>query len=64
MADKQTLIDFVTWGVKTYTADHYILILSDHGTGWPGGLDGTRIIKPKPARKKSTALGICSTRMR
>lgn len=37
MAQSQTLIDFVTWGVKTYPADHYVLILSDHGMGWPGG---------------------------
>ncbi|MCE7989297.1 MAG: hypothetical protein DYG89_49725 [Caldilinea sp. CFX5] len=37
MADPRTLIDFVTWGVKNYPADKYVLILSDHGLGWPGG---------------------------
>ncbi|MCE1252713.1 MAG: clostripain-related cysteine peptidase [Anaerolineae bacterium] len=37
MADSQTLIDFVDWGVKNYPADKYVLILSDHGSGWPGG---------------------------
>lgn len=37
MADKQTLIDFVQWGVEAYPADHYILVLADHGSGWPGG---------------------------
>ncbi len=37
MADGQTLVDFVTWAVQTYPADKYVLILSDHGMGWPGG---------------------------
>jgi len=32
-----TLLDFVTWAVETYPADHYALILSDHGGGWTGG---------------------------
>lgn len=33
----QTLIDFVTWGVQTYPAKKYALIMSDHGGGWTGG---------------------------
>jgi hypothetical protein len=37
MADAATLVDFVAWAVQTYPADHYALILSDHGMGWPGG---------------------------
>lgn len=37
MADGNTLIDFVTWAVATYPADKYVLIMSDHGMGWPGG---------------------------
>lgn len=37
MADPKTLIDFVTWAIKTYPSDKYVLILSDHGMGWPGG---------------------------
>ncbi len=37
MADADTLIDFVTWAAKSYPADRYVLILSDHGAGWPGG---------------------------
>jgi clostripain len=48
MADSQVLIDFVTWAAKAYPADRYILILSDHGTGWPGGwTDGDVESKPK-----------------
>ncbi len=37
MADGRTLSDFVEWAVKNYPAEHYVLILSDHGMGWPGG---------------------------
>lgn len=37
MADGETLVDFVRWAAATYPADHYVLILSDHGMGWPGG---------------------------
>ena len=37
MADGQTLVDFVTWAVENYPADKYMLIMSDHGMGWPGG---------------------------
>ena len=37
MADGATLVDFVTWTVENFPADKYVLILSDHGMGWPGG---------------------------
>ncbi len=37
MADGNSLADFIEWGVKNYPADKYMLILSDHGMGWPGG---------------------------
>lgn len=37
MSDRDTLIDFVTWAVQNYPADKHVLILSDHGMGWPGG---------------------------
>jgi hypothetical protein len=37
MSDPQTLVDFVTWAAQTFPAEHYVLILSDHGMGWPGG---------------------------
>ncbi len=30
-------LDFVTWAVSAYPADKYVLILEDHGAGWPGG---------------------------
>jgi len=34
MGDPQTLIDFVQWGMLNYPADHYAVILWDHGSGW------------------------------
>lgn len=37
MADSRTLVDFVTWAIKSYPSDKYVLIMSDHGLGWPGG---------------------------
>ncbi|MCP4426182.1 MAG: hypothetical protein GY803_16955, partial [Chloroflexi bacterium] len=37
MADGDTLVDFVTWAADTFPADKYVLIMSDHGIGWPGG---------------------------
>ena len=37
MADSATLVDFVTWAMDNFPADKYVLIMSDHGMGWPGG---------------------------
>ncbi|KAF0163260.1 MAG: subtilisin [Rhodocyclaceae bacterium] len=34
---QQTLTDFINWGASSYRADHYGLVIWDHG----GGLDGT-----------------------
>jgi len=34
MGDPQTLIDFVQWSKTNYPADHYALVLWDHGWGW------------------------------
>jgi hypothetical protein len=48
MADGATLVDFVTWAMKSYPADRYMLVLSDHGMGWPGGWSD-----PAPASRDS-----------
>ncbi|PKN90282.1 MAG: hypothetical protein CVU45_03365, partial [Chloroflexi bacterium HGW-Chloroflexi-7] len=37
MSDPQTLEAFVTWAISAYPAEHYALIMSDHGMGWLGG---------------------------
>ena len=50
MADPKTLVDFATWAIKTYPADKYVLILSDHGMGWPGGFSD-----PRPAAQRNTS---------
>lgn len=34
MCDWQILYDFLEWGIRTYPADKYFVILWDHGTGW------------------------------
>ena len=36
MSDKQTLLDFIRYGVEHYPAEHYMLIIDDHGGGWRG----------------------------
>ena len=43
MAAPNTLIDFVQWTKSNYPADHYCLVLANHGDGWqPRGV-GQRI---------------------
>ncbi len=37
MSNPQVLTDFIVWAVRNYPADKYVLIMSDHGMGWPGG---------------------------
>jgi hypothetical protein len=34
MSDPAVLTDFINWAGDNYPADHYMLILSDHGAGW------------------------------
>ena len=34
MGDPETLSDFITWAATEYPADHYALILWNHGGGW------------------------------
>jgi hypothetical protein len=34
MADPAVLNNFINWSINNYPADHYILILWDHGGGW------------------------------
>lgn len=41
MSDPQVLTDFAVWAIQTYPADRHVLILSDHGMGWPGGWTDT-----------------------
>jgi hypothetical protein len=34
MADPQNLVDFVIWSMENYPAEHYALVLWNHGGGW------------------------------
>ena len=34
MGKKETLLDFIKWGVDHYPADHYFIAVWNHGTGW------------------------------
>ncbi|NJN19551.1 MAG: hypothetical protein HC822_26560 [Oscillochloris sp.] len=48
MAEGETLTDFVVWAADSYPADNYVLILSDHGMGWPGGWNDPDPPEPGP----------------
>jgi hypothetical protein len=55
MADGASLVDFATWAIESFPADHYALILSDHGMGWPGGWSD-----PAPGGKDDSRAPIAS----
>ena len=57
MADGQSLTDFATWAITTYPADHYVLIMSDHGMGWPGGWSDPDPAVPGPDGLELTSGG-------
>lgn len=50
MGEGQTLVDFVTWAANTYPAERHMLLMSDHGMGWPGGWSD-----PSPAGRNRTS---------
>ncbi|HOU40389.1 MAG TPA: clostripain-related cysteine peptidase [Promineifilum sp.] len=53
MSDPQELVNFVTWGIQNFPADKYVLIMSDHGMGWPGGWTDA---EPRSVRRSTTPL--------
>ncbi len=36
MGNPKTLADFVAWGFREYPSERTMLVLGDHGMGWPG----------------------------
>jgi len=40
MGNPQTLNDFITWGQTNYPAQHYLLVVWNHGSGWDPYSDG------------------------
>lgn len=39
MADPKVMADFIKFAVEKYPAEHYALIIGDHGGGWPGAVE-------------------------
>jgi len=39
IGDPGTLKDFVSWGMKNYPAEHYVLVVTGHGGAWIGALE-------------------------
>jgi hypothetical protein len=37
MGDSGILVDFASRGIQNYPTDRFVVIMSDHGAGWPGG---------------------------
>jgi hypothetical protein len=61
MGDSATLEDFIDWGISTYPARRYALILWDHGASWPGVAsddtsDGDSLSLPELASALENAL--------
>ena len=51
MGQAQSLQEFVQWGVHAFPAQHYCLVLWDHGAGWRSekiGATGTRAAATRP----------------
>ena len=58
MADGDALVDFVTWAAENFPADKHVLIMSDHGMGWPGGWSDKEPGGPGPSNVPlASALG-------
>jgi hypothetical protein len=36
MGAPEALTDFIVWSVANYPAEKYMVVISDHGAGWPG----------------------------
>ncbi len=38
MAEPETLASFIAYGIKKYPAEHYMLVIADHGKAWRGAI--------------------------
>lgn len=54
-SDTAALIDFAAWAIERYPADRYVLIMSDHGLGWPGGWGD-----PAPGSRRASNVPLAS----
>jgi hypothetical protein len=48
MGDWRTLRGFISWAQTRYPADHYALVVWNHGAGWRPTRAGERVITPFP----------------
>jgi hypothetical protein len=57
MAEPQALSDFVSWGIKNYPAEHYLVVLMDHGYGFLGTVqdDGSGKLMSMPELSSALA---------
>ncbi|MCK4223613.1 MAG: DNRLRE domain-containing protein [candidate division Zixibacteria bacterium] len=46
MGDYHEIIEFAEWGFRNYPAEHYALILWDHGNGWYKGVEESTFVEP------------------
>jgi len=51
-AEPDTLTDFINWATQNYPAEHYVLIINDHGAGWREDNGATRGISQDDSRLK------------
>lgn len=56
MAEPQSLADFVQWATSAYPAEHYLLVLWDHGRGWQ-----TRAFTPLALQREIKAIHLDET---
>ena len=57
MGSADALSEFITWSAQKCPAEHYILIISDHGNGWNITIDGAVCAgDPQPTHKAHKAV--------
>ncbi|MCE1245634.1 MAG: clostripain-related cysteine peptidase [Firmicutes bacterium] len=55
MSSKETLADFLKWGIKNYPAKRYMVVLASHGSGFLGSLTDYKSGKHMSAKEMSSA---------
>ncbi len=61
MGNPQTLNDFITWGQQYAPAEHYMVDVWDHGSGWDPYYDATRAMGRTSSRTGTRAICIDNT---
>jgi hypothetical protein len=57
MSRRSTLSDFLSWGIRSFPARHYMVVLADHGAGFMGALADYKTRKNMPLPEIREALG-------